>query len=144
METSFTPVQALTGGALIGLAVMVLFLSLGRIAGVSGMITAALRQGTASGERAWRIAFLVGLVVGPLVASAAFREPLLQPSPSSLPILVLAGLAVGVGTGLANGCTSGHGVCGVARLSKRSLIATATFMGFGVLTASLLRHGLGL
>lgn len=143
METSFTPVQALAGGALIGLAVMLLFLSLGRIAGVSGMITAALRPSTAFGERAWRIAFLLGLVLGPLAASAALGEPLLQPSPASLPVLILAGLAVGVGTGLANGCTSGHGVCGIARLSKRSLVATATFMGFGVLTASMFRQGFG-
>ena len=143
METSFTPAQALAGGALIGLAVMLLFLSLGRIAGVSGMLSAALRPSTASAERAWRLAFLPGLVLGPLAANAALGEPLVQPSPAGLPVLVLAGLSVGVGTGLANGCTSGHGVCGIARLSKRSLVATATFVGFGVLTASILGQGLG-
>lgn len=140
MPTNFTPVSALAGGALIGAAVLVLFLALGRIAGVSGMISATFRGGVAAGERAWRGAFLLGLIAGPLILTALLGRPLVEPSPASAPALVLAGLAVGVGTGLANGCTSGHGVCGVSRLSPRSLVATALFMAFGVLTASLLRH----
>jgi hypothetical protein len=74
------------------------------------------------------------------VASAAFARSLIQPSPASLPILIVAGLAVGLGTGMANGCTSGHGVCGVSRLSVRSIVATAVFMGFGFLTASVGRR----
>ena len=140
MPTTFTPISALAGGALIGGAVLVLFLALGRIAGISGMLSAAFQPATPVGERAWRVAFLVGLVAGPLIAATLLGTPLIQPSPASAPLLIVAGLAVGVGTGLANGCTSGHGVCGMSRLSRRSIVATATFMGFGLLTASVLRH----
>jgi uncharacterized membrane protein YedE/YeeE len=140
MPTYFTPVPALAGGALIGAAVLVLFLTLGRIAGVSGMIAATFRGGVAGAERAWRAAFLLGLIAGPLMAAALLGRPLVERSPARAPVLVLAGLAVGVGTGLANGCTSGHGVCGVSRLSRRSIVATTVFMAFGFLTASVLRH----
>lgn len=140
MATDFTPMSALAGGALIGAAVLVLFLTLGRIAGVSGMISATFRDGVAGAERAWRAAFLLGLIAGPLIAAALLGRPLVEHSPASAPLLVVAGLAVGVGTGLANGCTSGHGVCGVSRLSRRSIVATAVFLAFGFLTASVLRH----
>lgn len=140
MPTQFTPLLAISGGLLIGTAILVMFHTLGRIAGVSGIISAAFRIGAPGTERAWRLAFLVGLVLGPMVASTALGRPLIHPSPASVPALVLAGLAVGVGTGMANGCTSGHGVCGVSRLSPRSIVATAVFMGFGFLTASIGRH----
>ena len=140
METEFTPITALAGGLLIGAAIFVLFHTLGRIAGVSGMLSAAFRTGTSAGERAWRLAFLSGLLVGPIIAGQLVGLPLIQPSPASLPVLIVAGLAVGLGTGMANGCTSGHGVCGVSRLSPRSLVATAVFMAFGVLTASVGRR----
>jgi uncharacterized membrane protein YedE/YeeE len=140
MPTSFTPVSALAGGALIGVAAMVLFLTLGRIAGISGMIAATFRPGVPRGERAWRAAFLLGLIGGPLLAVGLLGRPVVEPSPASPVLLVVAGLAVGIGTGLANGCTSGHGVCGLSRLSPRSLAATAAFMAFGFLTASVLRH----
>lgn len=140
METLFTPVEALVGGALIGSAVFVLFHTLGRIAGVSGMLGAVLRAATPAGERVWRLAFLFGLLVGPLLAIAILSQPLVQPSSAGLPVLVFAGLAVGLGTGLANGCTSGHGVCGVSRLSLRSIVATGVFMALGFLTASVGRH----
>ena len=140
MPTDFTPLSALAGGALIGAAVLVLFLTLGRIAGVSGMISATFRGGIDGGERAWRAAFLLGLIVGPLIAATVLGRSFVERSPASGPLLVVAGLAVGVGTGLANGCTSGHGVCGVSRLSRRSLVATAVFMAVGFLTASVLRH----
>jgi uncharacterized membrane protein YedE/YeeE len=143
MPTSFTPVSAVIGGVLIGAAVLVLFLTLGRIAGISGIVSAAFRSGVAGAERAWRAAFLLGLVAGPLLATALLGRPLIERSPASGPMLVVAGLAVGIGTGLANGCTSGHGVCGVSRLSRRSLVATAVFMMFGFLTASVLRHLFG-
>jgi hypothetical protein len=138
MPTEFTPLTAMAGGLLIGAAILVLFHTLGRIAGVSGMLSAAFGAGTPGGERAWRFAFLAGLVL--VVASAAFARSFIQPSPASLPILIVAGLAVGLGTGMANGCTSGHGVCGVSRLSVRSIVATAVFMGFGFLTASVGRR----
>jgi uncharacterized membrane protein YedE/YeeE len=138
--TSFTPVPALAGGALIGVAASVLFLTLGRIAGISGMIATTFRPAVPRDERAWRAAFLFGLVAGPLLAAALLGRPLVEGSPTSATLLIVAGLAVGVGTGLANGCTSGHGVCGVSRLSQRSLMATAVFMAFGFLSASVLRH----
>lgn len=140
METLFTPVEALLGGALIGAAVFVLFHTLGRIAGVSGMLGALLRAATPAGERVWRLAFLLGLMIGPLLAIAILGRPLVQASPANLPVLVFAGLTVGLGTGLANGCTSGHGVCGISRLSLRSIVATGVFMAFGFLTASVGRH----
>jgi uncharacterized membrane protein YedE/YeeE len=140
MPTAFTPLSALAGGALIGAAVLVLFVATGRIAGVSGIVGASLRGGVSLAERAWRAAFLLGLVAGPLLAMAVLRRPLIERSPASGALLIVAGLAVGLGTGLSNGCTSGHGVCGVSRLSRRSLAATAIFMAVGVLTASVLRH----
>lgn len=140
MQTDFTPLAATTGGLLVGAAILMLFLTLGRIAGVSGMISAALRPSTAGAERAWRLAFLGGLLLGPVLAGALMGERLIQPSPASLPVLIVAGLAVGLGTGMANGCTSGHGVCGVSRLSPRSIVATIVFMALGFLTASIGRH----
>jgi uncharacterized membrane protein YedE/YeeE len=135
--------MALAGGLLIGAAVLVLFHALGRIAGVSGMVAGAMRPSTPPAERAWRLAFLAGLVTGPLLAMAVLGRPLIQPSPAPWPMLVIAGLAVGLGTGMANGCTSGHGVCGLSRLSPRSIVATAVFMAAGILTASVLRHIVG-
>jgi hypothetical protein len=138
--TSFTPVPALAGGALIGAAVLVLFLTLGRVAGISGMVAAAFRPSIPRDERAWRAAFLLGLVAGPLLAAALLGRPVVERSPASAALLIVAGLAVGLGTGLASGCTSGHGVCGVSRLSGRSLAATAVFMAFGFASASVLRH----
>jgi len=143
MPTPFTPWTALAGGLLIGAAVLVLFHALGRIAGVSGMVAASIRPATPGPERAWRLAFLAGLVIGPLAVMAVLRVPLIQPSPAPWPTLLIAGLAVGIGTGLANGCTSGHGVCGLSRLSPRSIVATAVFMASGVLTASVVRHLVG-
>lgn len=141
MSTSFTPIPALAGGALIGAAVLVLFLTLGRIAGVSGMISSALlRPAIPRDERVWRGAFLLGLIGGPLLVTALLGHPVVKQSPAGTAVLVVAGLAVGLGTGLANGCTSGHGVCGVSRLSRRSLAATAIFMASGFLAASVLRH----
>lgn len=140
LQTDFTPLAALGGGLLIGLAVLILLHTLGRIAGVSGMLSGALRASTVPAERAWRLAFLGGLLLGPVIASAAMGRQLIEPSPASVSVLILAGLAVGLGTGMSNGCTSGHGVCGVSRLSPRSLVATGVFMAFGFLTASVGRH----
>lgn len=140
MPTEFTPFAALVGGLLIGAAILVLFHTVGRIAGVSGMISGAFRTATPGSERAWRFAFLGGLLIGPVIASQLSGQSLIKPSPASLPLLIVAGLAVGLGTGMANGCTSGHGVCGVSRLSPRSIVATGVFMAFGFLTASVGRH----
>jgi uncharacterized membrane protein YedE/YeeE len=137
-----SPVFAIAGGLLIGLAAALFLLLTGRIAGISGLTAIATRIG--SGGTPWTQAasFMIGLPVGAWVVTNLVRAPEVAVT-SSIPLLVVAGLLVGFGTRLANGCTSGHGVCGVARLSPRSLIATATFMGSGALTVFAVRHLLG-
>ena len=138
---AFDPVSALFGGALIGLASALLMLLTGRIAGISGILGGAL-SGTA-GDRAWRLAFIAGLIAAPLVAGL-LGNPLAEARmPASWAVIVAAGLLVGFGTRLANGCTSGHGICGMARLSRRSIVATMVFMAAAVLTVAIVRHGLG-
>ncbi|MQY50852.1 YeeE/YedE family protein [Rhodocyclus tenuis] len=134
---AFTPLSALAGGTLIGLGTALLLLGNGRIAGISGILGALLRPAT--GEIAWRVAFVSGLIAAPLL------WPLLAPRPvvhveAGAPALLIAGLLVGLGTRYASGCTSGHGVCGLARLSKRSLVATLVFMASGVLTVGITRY----
>ena len=127
----FTPWSSLAGGALIGLAASLLLLVSGRIAGVSGIVTGLLlRQ---RGEVAWRALFVAGLVIAGLAAALLAPEQLGR-SPRSLAIIAGAGLLVGIGTRLGNGCTSGHGVCGLSRLSPRSLAATLTFIASGIVT----------
>jgi uncharacterized membrane protein YedE/YeeE len=138
---SFDPVSAAIGGALIGLSVTLLMLSIGRLAGVSGVLADVLSPGIVGG--AWRVAFLAGLIAAPLIALAAgfpFRAP---DMPASWALIVAAGLLVGVGTRLANGCTSGHGVCGISRLSPRSTTATVLFMLTAIIVVAVTRHGLG-
>jgi hypothetical protein len=128
----------LLGGVLIGSAAVLLMSLGGRIAGLSGILAAVLPP--AAEPAGWRLAFLAGLVAAPpLVALGLDTNPLAQPQ-GSLPLLAVAGLLVGVGTGLASGCTSGHGVCGLARLSRRSLAATLTFMATGFATVFVIRH----
>jgi uncharacterized membrane protein YedE/YeeE len=134
-----TPLSGLFGGALIGLASAMLMLLTGRLAGVSGILGGALTSGP---DRGWRLAFVAGLIMAPIVA------PLLgAPSParlasSNLALFAAAGLLVGFGSRMGNGCTSGHGVCGFARFSARSITATLVFMGFAAATVALLRHAL--
>lgn len=138
--TSFTPLHALLGGLLIGTAASLLLWLNGRIAGVTGMLTGLLVQ--PSGAQLWRLLFLLGLVGGTaLYAWVGPATPLRQGFP--LPLLVIAGVLTGYGTAQANGCTSGHGVCGLARFSLRSLVATATFLLVALLTTYLVRHLLG-
>lgn len=137
----FTPVSALCGGALIGLSAALLLLANGRIAGISGIVGGLLTP--AAEGLPWRGAFLGGLVGGAVVARFAGGGPAELTMVTSPAGLVVAGLLVGVGTRVANGCTSGHGVCGVARLSPRSLAATGTFMLTGALTVFTVRHVLG-
>lgn len=139
---TFTPYSALAGGALIGTAVVLLWWLIGRVAGVSG-VAGGLWFGQ-RGDRAWRIAFIAGLVLG-AAAWAAFRAwngtPLSAPRTGfPVALLVLAGLLVGYGTTLGQGCTSGHGVCGVARGSRRSLAATVTFLAVAVATTFVVRQ----
>lgn len=131
----------LLGGVLIGLAASVLLLGIGRIAGVSGILGELLppRRDADSG---WRVAFVVGLVFSGLVG-AAVSPGTVGAAGATPATLAVAGLLVGFGTRLANGCTSGHGVCGIGRASPRSLVATATFIFVGGLTVLVVRHGLG-
>ena len=137
---AFTPLASLGGGILIGLSAVLAMLLLGRIAGISGIGAGAL--GFGGGDRGWRIAFVAGLVAAPLGIMAATGERVAQTVPTSLPAMMLAGLLVGIGTRLGSGCTSGHGVGGLARLSRRSLAAVVTFMAVAAATVFVLRHGL--
>ena len=137
--TSFTPISALAGGLLIGAAAVVLFAANGRIAGISGIVDGALHE---RDGRAWRVAFLAGLLIG--AGFAAFLGVASAASGSARAgTLIVAGLLVGIGTSIGSGCTSGHGVCGIARLSPRSIIATLAFMAAGMLTVYGARHVLG-
>ncbi len=133
----FTPWAALAGGILIGLASIAFALLLGRIAGISGILAGLLRP--QKSDLGWRIAFVGGLLAAPFIYSLADTLPALQID-TSLPLLVAAGLLVGLGTRYGSGCTSGHGVCGLSRFSSRSLVATLTFMAAGFNTVFLLRH----
>jgi uncharacterized membrane protein YedE/YeeE len=136
---SLPPLVALAGGLLIGTAAALLLLLSGRIAGVSGMAASAVR--IADSGPPWRdaAAFVLGLPLGALLISQFVRSPEIIVT-SSVPLLVAAGLLVGFGTRLGNGCTSGHGVCGVGRLSPRSIAATAAFMATGIATVSVMRY----
>ena len=133
----FTPWAALAGGMLIGLAAALLILFNGRIAGISGIVGGLLRP--RSGDLGWRIAFLAGLIGTPLLYQLWQALPPVQID-AGTPALIVAGLLVGVGVRYGAGCTSGHGVCGLSRLSPRSLAATCAFMAAGFLTVYLLRH----
>jgi uncharacterized membrane protein YedE/YeeE len=138
---NFTPLSAAIGGALIGLASAMLMVFAGRIAGISGILGATLGLGT--GDRTWRIAFIAGLILAP-VATMLVGYPVPMPQmPASWIVVVVAGLLVGFGARLGGGCTSGHGVCGIARLSKRSIVATLVFMGAAVIVVALMRHVIG-
>ena len=140
MATEFTPLTALVGGALIGLAATLLYVGIGRIAGISGVLGGLLRPASlAPGDAGWRVAFVLGLLVAPLVYLLFAAWPAVVVD-ASYGALVLAGLLVGVGTRYGAGCTSGHGVCGISRLSPRSLAATACFMAAGFATVYAVRH----
>ncbi|MEO6319169.1 MAG: YeeE/YedE family protein [Polaromonas sp.] len=133
----FTPWSALAGGALIGLAAALFLLLNGRIAGISGVLGGLLKP--VRGDIAWRAAFVLGLVGAPLVYGLFAGLPVPQIDAGNA-ALIAAGLLVGVGTRYDAGCTSGHGVCGLSRLSPRSLVATACFMGAGFATVFVIRH----
>jgi len=132
---NFTPVSALIGGVLIGLAASVLLLASGRIAGISGVLSGLLAP--VRGDRLWRAVFLFGLIL-PGIGALLFAPERIGVPPRSLPMLLVAGLLVGIGTRLSGGCTSGHGVCGISRLSPRSVLATVTFIVTGILTVRVL------
>jgi uncharacterized membrane protein YedE/YeeE len=132
----------LSGGLLIGTAAALFLLMTGRIAGISGLVAAAAR--IAENGPPWQQAalFVIGLPLGAWLVSTFVRAPQIGVT-SSLPLLIAAGLLVGIGTRIGNGCTSGHGVCGIARLSPRSIAATATFMAAGFATVFVMRHAVG-
>ena len=141
----FTPWSALAGGVMLGLAAALFVLLNGRILGISGIL-GGLRlrgHGTRGGDRAWRVSFLLGLLAAPLLWMAGEGWGLAQPDmmiDADWGMLIAAGLLVGLGTRYGAGCTSGHGVCGLSRLSPRSLVATMAFMGAGFATVYVLRH----
>lgn len=139
--TAFTPAAALTGGLLIGLAAAMFALFNGRIAGISGVLGGLLKP--VRGDIAWRVAFVAGLVGAPLLYSlfGTLPRPEIEADTGAL---IAAGLLVGVGTRYGSGCTSGHGVCGLSRMSPRSLVATASFMVAGFVTVFVARHVLGI
>ena len=132
----FSPISGFAGGLLIGLAVALVLLLNGRVAGISGIVGGLLTLRT--GDTIWRAAFVAGLVLGALGYLSAADVPVRVLAP--LPAILAGGLLVGFGTRLGSGCTSGHGLCGMARLSRRSMVATATFFGVAMLTVFLTRH----
>jgi uncharacterized protein len=139
--TNFTPVSALIGGLLIGVAASAMLLFNGKVAGISGIIAGVLRPTKA--DTLWRACFIAGLIVGGLILRGLLPSAFDFGTVRSLGALTLAGLLVGFGTRLGNGCTSGHGVCGVARLSVRSIAATATFMATGAAVVYIVNRLLG-
>ena len=137
----FDPISALIGGALVGAAATLLMWLNGRVAGISGILGDFLD--VSRGERGWRTAFLFGLIAAPF-AAAAVGFPVIRPDmPKSWIVVVAAGALVGVGTRIAGGCTSGHGICGLARLSPRSIVATGVFMVTAIIVVAVVRHGIG-
>jgi uncharacterized membrane protein YedE/YeeE len=142
IETAFTPGASLAGGVLIGIASTLLMLSLGRVMGATGIL-AGLFQPSSKEDFAWRAALLAGMVSGPVVVWFASGEMPQVQVPISTAALVIGGLIVGVGVTYGSGCTSGHGVCGMARLSPRSIVATITFMVTTGLTVFVVRHVMG-
>ncbi len=135
----FDPLSAAIGGALIGLAATLLMLLTGRIAGISGILGDLLDSG--GSDRAWRLAFAAGLIAAPL-ALALGGHALANPAMPGAIIVAIAGLLVGIGTRLGSGCTSGHGICGIARLSPRSIAATVTFMAAAMLMVAIMRYAM--
>ena len=129
--THFTPLESAIGGVVIGAAASMLILFCGRVAGISGILGGVLSR--ANNDKGWRIAFLLGMVLSPVLWRLVAPLPAVSIS-ASWPMLVVAGLLVGVGTRYGSGCTSGHGVCGLSRLSVRSLVATLTFMAAAFIT----------
>lgn len=138
---NFTPLSSAIGGALIGLSAVLLLLSTGRIAGISGIFSGLLNM--RGEDKGWRIAFLAGLILAPVIASLVGYGMPPPNLPSSWTVIVVAGVLVGFGTRLGGGCTSGHGICGIAQLSPRSAAATVVFMVTAIATVAVTRHVLG-
>jgi uncharacterized protein len=138
---NFTPVSAAIGGILIGLSAVLLMLSTGRIAGMSGIFSGLLNL--RGEDKGWRIAFLAGLILAPVIGGLIGYGMSASKLPSNWAVIIVAGLLVGFGSRLGGGCTSGHGICGIGRLSPRSIAATVVFMVTAVITVAITRHALG-
>jgi uncharacterized protein len=138
---NFTPVSAAIGGVLIGLSAVLLMLSTGRIAGISGIFSGLLNM--RGEDKGWRVAFIAGLILAPVIAGLIGRAMAPPKLPANWAVIIAAGLLVGFGTRLGGGCTSGHGICGIGRLSPRSIVATIVFMAVGIITVAVTRHVLG-
>ncbi len=142
MPTEFTPLASLIGGGMIGLSATLLMLTIGRTAGATGIMSGALFPASRA-EGTWRLAMILGMIAaGPILAILFGVRPNVVPA-IGLPQVILGGFVVGVGVSMSSGCTSGHGICGLARFSLRSLVAVLTFMGAGFVTVLLIRHVLG-
>ena len=128
---NFTPYSSFVGGLIIGFAVVLFFITIGKLAGVSGIIGNVIKN---KKEKFSNILFLVGLVLGPLIYISLSKNIVIFKMTSSLPIIIIGGLLVGIGTDIGRGCTSGHGICGISRFSTRSILATINFMIFAIIT----------
>lgn len=138
---NFTPISAAIGGALIGLSAVLLMLFTGRIAGISGIFAGLINPQT--DDRGWRAAFIAGLIAAPITALLVGYPVPVPQMPGSWITVAVGGLLVGFGTRLGSGCTSGHGICGIARISPRSIAATCTFMAAAIVVVALTRHVFG-
>lgn len=138
---NFTPIPSLIGGLLIGLAASFMLLSHGKVAGISGLYGGLFRRGTS--DRSFRLSFVLGLVFTGVALRWLLPHAFVSSGTPKVPLALVAGALVGFGTQLGNGCTSGHGVCGISRLSIRSLVATSTFIATGIITVFVVRHVLG-
>ena len=143
METSFTPLQSLFGGSLIGLSAVLLMLTLGRIMGATGILAGVIMP-SSSTELKWRATLLVGMISAPVIYLLTTGSWPTIGVPISMPMIMIGGFLVGIGVTFGSGCTSGHGVCGLARLSRRSIVAVLTFMLTTVATVYIVRHVLGI
>ncbi|WP_299024150.1 YeeE/YedE thiosulfate transporter family protein [uncultured Sulfitobacter sp.] len=141
-ETAFTPFQSLGGGALIGLGAVLLMLGLGRIFGATGIMSGLVFFENRE-ELSWRVALVIGMILAPVLLFAVTGSMPALTIPVSPAMIVVGGVIVGLGASLGSGCTSGHGVCGLSRLSIRSLVAVPTFMGTAAITVFLIRHVFG-
>jgi len=142
VETEFTPLASSVGGALIGVSAVLLLYSNGRIAGISGIVKRLIAP-AADGKPEQALAFIIGLISAPFVWTVVTGHAVAQSVSTNIPLAAIAGLLVGFGAVLGGGCTSGHGVCGLSRFSKRSLVATIMFMTVAALTVFVIRHIIG-
>ena len=133
---NFTPYSSLIGGLIIGVAVVLFFITTGRLAGISGIVSSTLEKNE---NKFSNLLFIIGLVLGPLVIIFFSKNDLVFKMTSSIPLIIVGGLLVGLGTKIGRGCTSGHGICGISRFSMRSILATIIFMIFAMITVFFLQ-----